>query len=67
MSFNVLVGGNVLTPFSTDDLLDLSKYKPEPESGKVVGWATHKESNGKKAEFRVVVQSLKEKASKDEL
>jgi len=51
-----------------DDLLDLTKYKPQPKSGNVVGWATHTEpKKDKSAEFTIKVQSLREKNAKDEL
>lgn len=47
-----------------DQLLDLSKYKPTPESGNVVGWPDHKlPGEDHKAEFRVVAKVLGEKAA----
>ena len=44
-----------------DDLLDLSKYKPEPEDGAVVGWPQRKKPKNKEMEFKVTVQALKSK------
>lgn len=47
---------------STDDLLDLTKYKPEVAEGNVVGWAEHKSPGfDNKAEFKVTARALKAK------
>ncbi|CAI6086517.1 hypothetical protein V2G26_003571 [Clonostachys chloroleuca] len=45
-----------------DDLLDLTKYKPEVAEGNVVGWAEHKSPGfDNKAEFKVTARALKAK------
>jgi hypothetical protein len=43
-----------------DNLLDLSKYSPEPEDGRVVGWPENKKpDDDKKMEFVIKVKALK--------
>lgn len=51
----------MLTRPPADDLLDLTKYKPKPQDGAVVGWPEHKKPKENKMEFKVAVRSLKAK------
>ncbi|KAF7548317.1 hypothetical protein G7046_g8718 [Stylonectria norvegica] len=49
-----------------DDLVDLTKYKPEPEEGGVVAWAEHTLPEQKQILIQIKAQVLKGKPSTDE-
>jgi hypothetical protein len=45
----------------TDQFVDLSKYKPRPSDGGVVGWVMHTEPQNYKTKLDIKVQALKTK------
>lgn len=45
----------------TDQLVDLSKYKPKPSDGGVVGWVVHTQPQNHKTKLDMKVQALKTK------
>ncbi|KAI1013111.1 hypothetical protein LB503_002016 [Fusarium chuoi] len=44
-----------------DQLVDLSKYKPKPSDGGVVGWVVHTQPQNHKTKLDMKVQALKTK------
>ncbi|KAF5717379.1 hypothetical protein FMUND_5856 [Fusarium mundagurra] len=48
----------------TDQLVDLSRYKPKPSDGGVVGWVMHTKPQNNKTKLDIKVQALKTKEVK---
>lgn len=50
----------------TDQLVDLSKYKPKPSDGGVVGWIMHTQPQNYMTKLDIKVQALKTKEVKSD-